>query len=859
MTNYFIATTFNNSTVNVNVEFISYTKDGGWYSNTPLILSVVDIPQKVRKICADFVGGGSITLHNRDKIEDYVSLSSNGETFSFKFDVILRDGIKLLHAMIINTRREFLINWNGIDEAEYISAYMRNRHFIPVDSELTRKMLNNQKNLSDYYKFVTYANTFYSNDNFKNVKVYKIDSGMFKQELLRGKDKNYAYNKIEEVEDAVDYIVDNLDAIKNKMINNVKPRYTKDMPISEWLMLGEIIPMEGQKPVLQAAIETLKKEKAVYINAQQGIGKTSISIKTIYAYMKEKGKSGYNVLVVAPTITVKPWKSEIIKSIAKDEDVNIHIIESGKDFIKVYDPEPAKPNWYIVGKEAFKLDSTIAPAYIAKIKQINIYETETYGYRNQYKRKVAKKKTFEMCTCPSCGMPLKNELRTTDDVYLVPADFNKPKKSNQKCWKCNTGLWQSVYNKKSKTSVINYIKTKNIKFDFVIADEAHESANADSIIGNSVQTLLSNHCKKVIALSGTSNNAYSSSLHLLFMALFSQKLKADGCLEKEAFIKKYGTLQAVRKQTDGNRRLTGRTYFTESDFTEIEGINPIVFTKYMASNFIFASLSDLKENLPPINEYYIPIECDEELKKNSAKLGSDIKSASPMRAMSYENTITRHYINNPHNWESITITNGETEKIVKPFSMDNVRLEKENILVDICKKENGEGRKVWVYCDFSGGNSQYMKGESLPNKLKRILEEQGLKVFILKAAVKNTDRKEVIDANIDKYDIFISNPLLINVGINLQAVPTYIFYIPSYRVNVVAQASRRGYRANSTLENRIYHLYYKGTLEDNLIKRFERKMAEARAIESKFDVTLESDNVRTSSAFGKKLDMSLAQ
>ena len=114
----------------------------------------------------------------------------------------------------------------------------------------------------------------------------------------------------------------------------------------------------------------------------------------------------------------------------------------------------------------------------------------------------------------------------------------------------------------------------------------------------------------------------------------------------------------------------------------------------------------------------------------------------------------------------------------------------------------------------------------------------------------------VIEKNKDSYDVFICNPRLVNVGFNLVFCPTYIFYMPSYRVDIVSQASRRGYRANSTLENRIYHLYYENTVENDIIKRYQRKLAESNAINGKFNVTIEDDeNIRTASQFSSKLSI----
>ena len=61
---------------------------------------------------------------------------------------------------------------------------------------------------------------------------------------------------------------------------------------------------------------------------------------------------------------------------------------------------------------------------------------------------------------------------------------------------------------------------------------------------------------------------------------------------------------------------------------------------------------------------------------------------------------------------------------------------------------------------------------------------------------------------------------------------------------------------NSTMENRIYHLYYENTIENDIIKRFQRKLAESNAINGQFNVTIEDDDkIRTASQFSSKLSI----
>ena len=133
------------------------------------------------------------------------------------------------------------------------------------------------------------------------------------------------------------------------------------------------------------------------------------------------------------------------------------------------------------------------------------------------------------------------------------------------------------------------------------------------------------------------------------------------------FIKTYGTLMAVSKKKDGEYYRSGRSEIKDSEFKEIEGINPIVFAKYLVENYIFATLDDLGKDLPDLNEYYAPISQTDEMEGLEGHLWSEIKSANAFNAKMYEDSIVKHYINNPFKWNGIPINRGEESyKEVQP-------------------------------------------------------------------------------------------------------------------------------------------------------------------------------------------------
>lgn len=887
----YIRSTGSNNIINCNCDLIIFAEYG-----TPLLISLVDIAIKNKKICSDLIENkyGGLYLKDREDISFEKSLHTYNGKFRFKSERV--DNINT-HTMIYNTEIDnYCIDWENEGFERVITKFLRNKYFLPVTEEIVSevKKLHNEIKKHTYSSYGVFreCEVFTNNPIFKDVKCYSVNVSYFKEYLLKinifNNESDFDWNTIEDIED---YLYTFSNPIKEKLKSNINILYNPKN-INRYMFEGKYKPFMGQIPIIQSGIEVLKHCKGnqyVYLAGQQGVGKTLITSKVNHCYFKDKNKLNYCTLIVAPAITLTQWKEELINSIS--DKIDIVIIKKTIDFIKWYKQHCVnkkiivdKPTYLIVGKETFKLSYKKIAGVNIKKKKIKRTVKDEYWYSrfganspSSYKEVVEIIKT---AICPKCGLPLKNPLNKKEDIYFSSTDFEgSPKKSTYKCTNCNEVLWQGTYGKTMKTSIIDYIKRKNIHFDSIIQDEIHESGNSGSIIGNASRTLLQ-YTKKNILLSGTTNNGYASNLHNLFLGLMPRKLLKYNTIDIKDFVKEYGTLQAISKRKDGEYYRYGRSQIKESDFKEIEGINTQVFTKYMIENYVFSELDDLtkdypeleylkreypylntdKKVLPPINEYYIPIAQIDDISHSTNQIFDRIEKANAFNAKMYEDSILKHYVNNPFSWDIIHVegTENTSSQDIQPKNYDNkIILPKEEKLMELIKNEHSEGRKCWIYCDFNNGGD-YMNGETLPDRLQRLLEEKGYKVFQLKPSVKTYDRKEVINKNKDKYDVFISNMKLVKVGINLQFCPTYIFYMPSYFVLEVSQASRRGMRANSTLENRIYHLYYENTIENKIMKRYERKMAESNAIVGKFDVVLEEDkDIRTMSKLANEINNKL--
>lgn len=431
-------------------------------------------------------------------------------------------------------------------------------------------------------------------------------------------------------------------------------------------------------------------------------------------------------------------------------------------------------------------------------------------------------------------------------------DFTRPDKLNVK-----------------KVSIVEFLKRRPMMFDSMIVDEAHEGNKSSSLIGAAQRKMFS-YAKKSILLSGTANNGYASSLHNLLMATKTKELIIDGTFKMKDFINKYGILEGrIKINEDG--KLAGKTAKHNFKYKETEGINPMVFTRFLAKNFISVNtLKELDLPLPEMNEKYIPIIADDEVKTSYNQLYSDIREISPRTAETMKSNVLLNFINNPYNWQDFKVTQrveneitGETEVFEVPIDVRNLdreeipTLNKDEKVMQIIRQEISEGRKVFLFTEFSHGgmyigeeeweDSKKPKKITINDRILKLLKKEGIRHVMLTSKTPETKkRKDWIEARKDKYDVFIAQPQLVNVGLNLVFCPTYIVYCPSYRYDIISQATRRGYRANSTMENRVFHLYYQGTCEEEIINRYQTKLLEAKAIEGEFDVNTESGkNLRT--------------
>lgn len=113
---------------------------------------------------------------------------------------------------------------------------------------------------------------------------------------------------------------------------------------------------------------------------------------------------------------------------------------------------------------------------------------------------------------------------------------------------------------------------------------------------------------------------------------------------------------------------------------------------------------------------------------------------------------------------------------------------KEEALIKLCCQEKALDRKVLAYSVYSGTRDT-------TSRLKRLLEQAGLKVAVLGASVDTARREDWILDQVDRgVDVLITNPELVKTGLELLDFPTIVFLQTGYNVYTLQQGARRSWR-----------------------------------------------------------------
>ena len=640
---------------------------------------------------------------------------------------------------------------------------------------------------------------------------------------------------------------------------------------------------DAQLAVNEAVKRRLEIAKDALIIAECGTGKTKIGASALHAHQQRLHFRQYNLsenvkvrfamhskhfnVMLCPSHMAKKWVREIEESLPNTFAV---IVNSITDIDLVY--------------EAYKNGDKTCYIILTKEKARDGYMRHPAVLWNKRRGKFI---------CPSCHQDIEMDLIEDGTKYRVPADayyFRMENKKNHKCdnKECGSLLWTAlvpeqqtewvkvadygfVYRKFAYThlryvekkpkiynaimEIVNnpnghyantgaykrfplstYIKKKmKGKIDGLIVDELH-NYNNNSGQGDAMGELFP-AAKKVIGMTATLINGYSSGIFHLFYRMIPHLMLLDNkSYEKPLdFNNEYGVTESVYELDAPDYNANRRSVKRKVRERQLPGVSPLVYSRFLLEGAVFLSLNNMGKDLPEYEEIPIQLSMNSDVEREYNRiedefidiLKHDKKIAKKVLSV-YLNLLTV-YPDQPYGHEPVKhpILGDDCGPLIVPKDTSSVNElhEKDHRVLDLVKRKVENGERVLIYTSWTRIDTQV--------KLNKLLTEQGYRVAVLPATVSPKKREAWVERQVKNgVQVLITNPSLVETGLDLNDFTTLIFYNISYNLFTLRQSSRRSWRINQRAPRiEVYFFYYEDTMQQRAIRLMASKLAVAGVIE----------------------------
>ena len=645
-----------------------------------------------------------------------------------------------------------------------------------------------------------------------------------------------------------------------------------------------------------AVVETLKRRlargKVGLCIAECGSGKTKIGTSALHAYQQRfqfrkitdigngqsvgvmEPQTKYFNIVLCPSHMAKKWVREIEETLSNTFAVIVTSITEINEAYEAYERDN-KTCYIIITKEKARDGYMRRPTAVWNKRRKRFICPSCYGdiemdlidcgskYRVPADPFFFRKETKQnhKCTNEDCGSLLWAALvpeQQTEWVKISDYGFvhrrlthlyfkyveKKPKiydaiqaiADNPDGHFPNAGAYR-------RFPLSTYIKRKmKGRIDGLIIDELH-NYNNNSGQGDAMGELFQ-AAKKVIGMTATLINGYSSGIfHLLYRVSPDLMLRDNKSYEKPVdFNDEYGVTESVYEIDAPDYNANRRTAKRKLRERQLPGVSPLVYSRFLMESAAFLSLNDMGKDLPEYEEIPIELEMNEEVAEEYNRIEDAFikilryqKDIAKKVLSIYLNLLTV-YPDQPYGHEPVKhpILGDEYELIVpQDTSSINELHEKDHHVLDIVQRkvhgddETGEigGGRVLIYTSWTRIDTQ--------SKLTKLLTEQGYRVAVLTTAVSPKKREEWVEKQVEGgIQVLITNPSLVETGLDLNDFTTILYYNISYNLFTLRQSSRRSWRINQRAPRiEVYFFYYEGTMQHRAIRLMASKLAVAGVIE----------------------------
>ncbi len=627
---------------------------------------------------------------------------------------------------------------------------------------------------------------------------------------------------------------------------------------------------DAQLAVAEAVKRQLQKSKCGFIVAECGSGKTKIgavsmaavyALRAIHAERQQQKTFG---AILCPSHVANKWAREIAETLPDTAGVVVRSIAELDRLYALY-AQGDKSIYAILSKEKARDGYMRMPAVI---------------WNNR-------RRAF---LCPDCMEVLEMPVTEDGSRYMAKADqlwFRTEHNGNHKCPHCGTPLWMAVnpgksscwvkignygwvyryraweHMSKCKNEAVleklreidqnpnghfatvgacrryplsSYIKRKlKGKLDGVIVDELHEYNN-NSGQGDAMGEIF-NAAKKVIGMTATLINGYSSGIFHLLYRVVPHLMQKDGKPhgKPQEFDAEYGVVENIYEVTDADYASNRRTSKVKKQSRQLPGVSPLVYSRFLLEHAAFLSLTDMGKDLPDYEEIPVPLDMEPEVAEEYRNIESALKKvlkedkkAANKILSAYLNLLTV-FPDQPYDQKEI-LHPISGDPIVTPSNITGFDIlgTKEEKTLEIVKRKVENGERILIYTSWVRTDSQ--------QKLLKLLTENGYRTEIMTDKIAPGKREEWVEKRVNAgLQVLITNPSLVETGLDLNAFTTLIFYSMGYKLFTLRQASRRSWRINQTAPRvEVYMFYYRDTMQHKAMKLMASKLAVAGIIEGNF-------------------------
>ncbi len=610
-----------------------------------------------------------------------------------------------------------------------------------------------------------------------------------------------------------DFLENYKEDLKNKVIEKLDPIYKGEILDFSGLKRK---PIKAQAKAVSALVKGYRSGKnSLFLIGEMGVGKTFMALATAYLVGAKR------ILVMCPPHLVQKWIREAEMTIpnVKTYDLTEKGLGVLREIKKNGWTKPESVEVYVISGHKAKLHYRNKPAL--NYRTFRVYSEEDYEYE-----------TINLPTCPNCGKNLaehKDFAKEGVEKRVVSRKLH--------CPFCETPLYQA-----DKDDIRRYAKAKFISeylkgyFDFFIADEIHESKAGTTAQGNAFG-MLASACKRTLALTGTLMGGYAKDIYyLLWRAKPSQMREKGFDYYKEIdFAERYGIIEEtyeVEKESTDHTYSIGGSRKKIVRKKEKPGVSPALLTDFLLDCSVFMRLSDISSELPDFEEEVRTIPMMDEQRREYSILEDDltdyVRRALRMGNRSAISKLLQPLLAYPDGARAgEEVLDSEGRVIASAEALDVDLLPKEEQLLEIIKQESEKGRKVLVYVEYTG------RRDIIPT-LATVIENSGYNVaYLYSRTVASGKREEWVNRKVHEgdIDVLITNPRLVQTGLDLIDFPTIVFFQTGYSIYTLRQASRRSWRIGQDKPVKVYYLVYEDSMQEKALQLVANKLETSLAVE----------------------------